>query len=133
MVTKRSVMVKKHTSTTFALELPLVVNEGAARRLRTHLEAARQLYNALLSQGLHRLRQMRADPAWHAARALPRSHKHERKRAFGALRAQYGFSEYAWHATAKTLRVSFGWRSTLTPRWRKPWQCGPLTPSIGCV
>jgi hypothetical protein len=62
---------------TFLLELPLVVEEGQAKRLRAHLEAGRQLYNALLSEGQHRLRRMQADPAWQAARAIPRSHKQE--------------------------------------------------------
>src|SRR5579862_5967452 len=46
---------------------------------------------------------MRADPAWQAARALPRSQKLERARAFGALRQQYGFSEYALHEAAIVL------------------------------
>jgi hypothetical protein len=36
---------------TFLLELPLQVTAGQAKRLRAHLEAARQLYNALLSEG----------------------------------------------------------------------------------
>jgi hypothetical protein len=50
---------------------------------------------------------MRADPAWQAARALPCSHGQERATAFRALRKQYGFSEYALHAFAKTARVSW--------------------------
>jgi hypothetical protein len=50
---------------------------------------------------------MRADPAWQAARAIPRSHKLERAAAFRALREQYGFSEYALHSFAKTARVSW--------------------------
>ena len=100
-------MAKKSKTTTFLLELPMVVEEGAARRVRAHLEAARQLSNALLSEGLRRLRQMRADPGWQAARDLPRSQKQARKQAFAALREQYGFSEYALHAAAKTLRVSW--------------------------
>ena len=77
---------------TFLLELPLCVTPSQARRLRAHLEAARQFYNAILSEGQRRLRHMRADPAWQAARALPRTQKLERARAFGALRQQYGFS-----------------------------------------
>jgi len=100
-------MAKKSKTATFLVELPVVVEEGAARRVRAHLEAARQLYNALLSEGLHRLRQMRANPAWQTARDLPRSQKQARKHAFAALREQYGFNEYALHAAAKTLRVSW--------------------------
>ncbi|HEX4207839.1 MAG TPA: AAA family ATPase, partial [Ktedonobacteraceae bacterium] len=44
---------------TFLLELPLVVDEGQAKRLRAHLEVGRQLYNALLSEGQRCLRRMR--------------------------------------------------------------------------
>src|SRR5258708_140506 len=78
---------------TFLLELPLGVNEGQAKRLRGHLEAGRQFYNAVLCEGQRRLRQMRADPAWQGARAIPRSQKQERASAFRALRERYGFSE----------------------------------------
>ncbi|GHO77820.1 hypothetical protein KSD_55910 [Ktedonobacter sp. SOSP1-85] len=46
---------------------------------------------------------MRADPAWHAARALPRSHKAERATAFSALRKAYGFTEAALHEAVKGL------------------------------
>ena len=80
---------------------------GQAKRLRAHLEAARQLYNAVLSEGQRRLRRMRADPAWQAARAIPRTQKLERHHAFGALRQQYGFSEYALHDAAKGLNCTW--------------------------
>ena len=63
---------------TFLLELPLQVTPRQAKRLRAHLEAARQVYNALLSEGQRRLRRMRADPAWQAARAIPRTKPQER-------------------------------------------------------
>jgi hypothetical protein len=92
---------------TFLLELPLRVTASQAKRVRAHLEAARQLYNAILSEGQRRLCRMRADPAWQAARSIPRTQKLERKRAFGALRQQHGFSEYALHAAAKGLNCSW--------------------------
>jgi hypothetical protein len=97
----------KTKTPTFLLELPLVVEAGQAARLRAHLEAGRQFYNAVLSAGQRRLRQMRADPAWQAARAIPRTHTQERRAAFSALRERYGFSEYAFHELAKGLRVSW--------------------------
>ena len=50
---------------------------------------------------------MRADPAWQTARAIPRTQKLERQRAFAALRAQHGFSEYALHDAAKALNCSW--------------------------
>jgi Putative transposase DNA-binding domain len=90
---------------TLLLELPLVVNEGQAKRIRGHLEAGRALYNAVLSEGQKRLCRMRADPAWQAARSIPRRQKQERQAAFSALRQRYGFSEYALHEYAKTARV----------------------------
>jgi len=92
---------------TFLLELPLAVEAGQAARLRAHLEAGRQFYNAVLSAGQRRLRQMRADPAWREARAIPQTHLQERRAAFTALRERYGFSEYAFHELAKGLRVSW--------------------------
>jgi hypothetical protein len=54
----------KEKTPTFLLELPLAVEARQAARLRAHLEAGRQFYNAVLSAGQSRLRQMRADPAW---------------------------------------------------------------------
>ena len=71
---------------TFLLELPLVVEAGQAARQRAHLEAGRQFYNAVLSAGQRRLRQMRAEPDWQAARAISRTHPRERRSAFSALR-----------------------------------------------
>src|SRR6266487_357178 len=97
----------KTKTPTFLLELPLTVEAGQAARLRAHLEAGRQFYNAVLSEGQSRLRQMRADPAWQAARAIPRTHTRERRAAFSALRECYGFSEYAFHERARELRVSW--------------------------
>ncbi len=92
---------------TFLLELPLVAEACQAARLGAHLEVGRQFYNAMLSKGQLRLRRMQADPAWQAARAIPRTHKQERRAAFSALRERYGFSEYAFHELAKGLRVSW--------------------------
>ena len=94
-------------SPTFLLELPLKVTPGQAKRLRAHLEAARQLYNAVLSEGQRRLRRRRVDPAWQAARAIARPQKQERARAFAALRRQHGFSEYALHGAAKGLNCAW--------------------------
>ena len=100
-------MGKRSKTPTFLLELPLVVQEEQAKRIRAHLEVGRQFYNAVLSEGQRRLRQMRADPRWQAARALPRSQKQERQAAFSALREQYGFSDAALQAFAKEARCSW--------------------------
>src|SRR5690348_7783469 len=97
----------KQKMPTFLLELPLQIEAGQAKRLGTHLEVGRQFYNAVLSEGQKRLRRMRADPTWQAARAIPRTQKQERKSAFSALRERDGFSEYAFHELARKLRVCF--------------------------
>src|SRR6266702_1245655 len=104
--TVRGQETKKRTPT-FLLELPLQVNESQAARLRAHLEAGRQFYNAVLSEGQRRLRRMQADPAWQEARAIPLTQKQERRAAFSALRERHGFSEYAFHELARELRVSW--------------------------
>src|SRR5260221_14592482 len=75
----------KPKTPTFLLELPLVADAGQAARLGGHLEVGRQFYNAVLSAGQQRLRRMRADPAWQAARAIPRTHKQERRARLFAL------------------------------------------------
>jgi hypothetical protein len=98
---------RKEKTPTFLLELPLVAEAGQTARLGAHLEVGRQFYNAMLSAGQRRLRHMRADPAWQAARAIPRTQPQERRAAFSALRERYGFSEYAFHELAKGLRVSW--------------------------
>ncbi len=100
-------MSKRSQTPTFLLELPLEVSAGQAKRLRAHLEAGRAFYNAVLSEGQKRVRQMRADPAWQVARAIPRTHKPQRAAAFGRLREQYGFTEYALHEAASALRTSW--------------------------
>jgi len=89
----KEVREPKKQMPTFLLELPLVVDATQAKRLRAHLEAGRQFYNALLSLGQRRLHQMRADLAWQAA--------------FSALREQYGFSEYGLHTAATGLRTAW--------------------------
>src|SRR5256885_2111063 len=96
----------KKTST-FLLELPLLVEEGDAARLRGHLEAGRQFYNAVLSLGQQRLRHMRADPGWNAARSLPRSDKAGRAKSFARLRARFGFSESSLQEAGKQLRTTW--------------------------
>src|SRR5260370_14151331 len=87
----------KTKTPTFLLELPLVVEAGQAARLRAHLEAGRQVYNAVLSAGHPRPRPMRADPAWPAAPPLSRTHTQEPRAALSALPARYSLSTDALH------------------------------------
>jgi transposase len=93
--------MKKSKTSTFFLELPLATTEQQAKHLRAHFEAARCLYNALLGEALKRLKLMRSDERWQAARAIPKAKKEERAEAFNPLRATYGFSEYDLYGYAK--------------------------------
>src|SRR5712691_13499584 len=104
---ERRRLVKKSKTPTFLLELPLVADPGQAKRLHAHFEVARCLYNALIGEALKRLRRMRADPRWQAARAIPRTQKQERNAAFSRLRQEYGFSEYALHGFAKQANCTW--------------------------
>ncbi|GER87336.1 hypothetical protein KDW_14980 [Dictyobacter vulcani] len=99
--------MKRAKTPTFLIELPLQLDWSQEADLRAHLEAARCLYNALLSECNKRLRGMRHDPAWVQARAIPHAHKQERAHAFSVLRKRYHFSEYALHEYAKRARVSW--------------------------
>jgi len=99
--------MKRSKTPTFLLELPLRVDAGQAARLRAHLEVTRCFYNALLGEAKKRLQQMRADPAWHAARSISLSQKLDRQAAFALLRQRYGFSEFAFHVYAKAARQSW--------------------------
>jgi transposase len=94
-------------SPSWVLELPLAVRSDQAKRLQAHLEAARCLYNALLGEALKRLQRMRSNPAWQAARIIPRTRKQERHAAFSRLRTQYGFAEYCLHDYAKGARCTW--------------------------
>ncbi len=97
--------MKKSTSPTFLLELPLQVNSHHAKHLQGHFEAARNLYNALLGEALQRLNKMRADSRYAVARTLAKGP--ERNALFTLLRKEYAFSEYAMHSYACQIRVSW--------------------------
>src|SRR5258708_24118105 len=56
---------------------------------------------------MKRLRLMRADPRWRAARLIPRAQKRERQRAFSRLREEYAFSEYGMHRFAKEANCTW--------------------------
>jgi hypothetical protein len=99
--------MKRARTPTFLIELPLRVDWSQEKQLHAHFETARCLYNALLSEASSRLRTMRNDPAWQAARLIPRTQKLERGQAFSALRKQYHFSEYDLHEYAKAARTSW--------------------------
>lgn len=90
---------------TFVLELPLRVQIWQAHLLEKRFEAARNLYNAVLAEGFKRLRAMRQDPRYAAAKS--ETDPGERRKRFKDLRTEYGFTEYSLHKFVTDLRKSW--------------------------
>jgi len=88
--------VAARDSASFVCEYELRIGPHERRVLRARLEAGRQLYNAVLGDLLRRLRAARRDPAWIAARAMPKGRA--RTAAFRLVQKRYSLSEYAAHA-----------------------------------
>src|SRR5215469_3999094 len=84
----------------FVCELPLRVTRAQGRILVARLEAARQVYNACLSEARRRVRLVRESKALQRARTLPHAHP-ARTALFAQARAQHDCAEYAPHAYAQ--------------------------------
>jgi len=80
-------------SPTFIHELPLKVNPHQEVVLLKRLEAARQIYNACLSEALKRLRLLRESKAFQEVKTFPHKSK-QRQHLFRILNCEFGFSEY---------------------------------------
>jgi putative transposase len=74
--------------------------------LLSRLEAARQMYNACLGEGMRRVRLIRQSRDFNKARSL-KPNNPERKVLFKRARVRYDFSEYALHAYSTKLRHSW--------------------------
>lgn len=74
----------------FIAEFPLRTSEAQERSLEVRLDAARQIYNAVLGEALRRLGRMRASIAYVAAREIPKGAA--RTEAFTACRKEHGFT-----------------------------------------
>jgi hypothetical protein len=68
------------------------------------------VYNAVLAECIARSRAVNADPAWEAARQLPRRSEEDRaarRAAFDAVAAAHGFTAGAAQSFASSLRKSW--------------------------
>ena len=97
-------MVRKTNTPSFVLELALQTTPADERRLARGLfVAATRLNNTLLQQGLRIVQALRSDPAWDAARKMPRTTGEQRKsraQAFSEVRKAHGFTEYDFQGLA---------------------------------
>ena len=102
----------RQSTPSFVLELPLRTTPGDERRLDKGLfVAATRLHNALLQAGLALVQAIRDDPAWTAARQLPRAtatQRQARAGAFAAVKKAHGFSDYDVQALATQHKNAAG-------------------------
>lgn len=103
--------MKRSTTSSFVLELPLAVTPGQERILLGRFEAARRLYNAVLGEALRRQRPMRESRAWQKARLL--KDKKERAVTFRKLGVDYGFTSAALSSFGTACKNAAGWRDRL--------------------
>ena len=118
-------MPRKSTPS-FVLELALQVTPGDERRLeRGVFEAAKRLSNTVLQSGLEILQAIRSDPAWEAARKMPRATSQQRKargQAFTDVRRAHGFSDFDFQAMAVQHKNAAGYAGRLS---------APVTQKLG--
>lgn len=95
-------MAKRKRTPSFIHELPLRVDPHAERVLSVRFEAARNLYNACLREGLRRLDLMRESRAWRKARAC--KDKKERSALFRKAAEPFALDEYSLHGFAATTK-----------------------------
>jgi putative transposase len=89
---------------------PLRPNPAQCRDIQTRFFTGVRVYNAVLGEFIGRSWAMKCDPAWRAARQLPRRTKDERaarRVAFAALQQAHGFSVDAAQSFASALRKSW--------------------------
>jgi len=74
---------------------PLRPDPAQSRVIRTGFFTGTRVYKAVLGEFIARSRAVKSDPAWQAARQLPRRTKEERatrRAAFDAVAAAHGFT-----------------------------------------
>jgi putative transposase len=89
---------------------PLRPDPVQCRDIRTRFFTGARVYNAVLGEFMARSRAVKADPAWEAARQLPRRTKEDRatrRAAFDAVAAAHGFTAGAAQSFASALRKSW--------------------------
>jgi putative transposase len=102
-----SIVAAKTSS--FIIEIPLITSSSDLAALAARLEAGRQLYNAVLSEGKTRLQLLRDSELYFQAKSIPKSDKKTRSAAFGKAREAYRFSDYDLQAFANKTAIASIW------------------------
>ena len=93
----------------FVTEIPLTTTSSDNRVLAARLEAGRQLYNAVLSEGKVRLQLVRDSELTREAKRISSSDKKSRSTAFQKAKEAYRFSDYDLQAFANQTAIASGW------------------------
>ncbi len=93
----------------FITEIPLKTTSKDMAVLAVRLEAGRQLYNAVLSEGLTRLELVRNSELYNQAKLVPKTNKKERTTAFQKAREAYRFSDYDLQFFADATAIASVW------------------------
>lgn len=89
---------------------PLRPSPTQCREIRIRFFTGVRVYNAVLGEFIARGRAVKSDPAWLAARELPRrspAERQVRRSAFRAIEAAHGFTADAAQSFASSLRLSW--------------------------
>ncbi|MHB8556334.1 MAG: zinc ribbon domain-containing protein, partial [Candidatus Dormibacteria bacterium] len=103
---------RKRGAPTHVGSLPLRPSPKMVRTANARFHAGLRLYNACLKEALRRSTQVKGDPAFEVAKALPKGQpgspeREARSQAFRAIDAAHGFNEAALMSYASGLRSSF--------------------------
>lgn len=96
-------------TSSFVTEIPLVTTSKDLAVLAARLEAGRQLYNAVLSEGKNRLQLVRDSELYQQARLINRNDKKAKYTAFQSCKEAYRFSDYDLQAFANKTAIASVW------------------------
>ena len=103
--------MKRASTATFVLTIPLVVKPGEDRILIGRMEAGRRLYNATLDEALRRYGLLKQSKAWQRTRTI--TDKIVRGREFQRLSHEAGFTPTALITFARNCKNAAGWQDRL--------------------
>jgi hypothetical protein len=96
-------------TTSFITELPLKVDSYSESELLSRFQAARQLYNACLSEAIVRMNLVRHSEIYQSARKITKEQKKKRSDAFTQARKNYRYSDYEIQAYATIVSNKSKW------------------------
>ena len=97
------------STSSFVTEIPLMITSSDLAILAARLEAGRQLYNAVLSEGKIRLDLLRSSQFYQEAKAIPKSDRKARLRNSRKQEVAYGFTDYDLQSLANHIAIASFW------------------------